>query len=94
MTNKDKKLIDWFLGDGVGLSSKAIVAFFLDLDYEILFDYPRDKGDRKRCIDLLKIRKDWFEKIDKMKNLNMMWFEEIELIKKEFNNYDQERENF
>lgn len=47
-----KSIINWLLLGNTGASSRYLLATHLGLPQD--YYYPRDKGDRRRCIQLLK----------------------------------------
>lgn len=81
-----RELINWLLSDDTGISSKNICKAMLGLgdDNEFLMA-PSDRGDRERCIRLLKIMPNWFDRLEGMKMLGGDWIEQIDLIIKEYN---------
>lgn len=101
MTDKQyKKLLEWVIGDDYGLSSQAIVRFMLGIGPKRSFyDYPADSADRGRCIRLLNLVPEWWDRLDEMKDTPKArvyiwrdgklvtydegWEEQIPLIKKE-----------
>lgn len=77
------RLVDWFVNGDVGTSSKNIVIHMLNLEGSGIFP-PFDKWDRLRCIKLLKLFPEWYERLGEMTDYQG-WDTQIDLIKEEFN---------
>lgn len=92
------KIIDWATGDDHGVSSEAIVCFMLGIERS-RYGHPSDADDRGRCIRLLNLVPEWWDRLDEMAVLPKSrchyvekdgfkirlegWEEQIPLIKKE-----------
>ena len=98
MDKKDYlKIIEWATGDDTGASSKALCRFMLGLEHD--GSVPSDAGDRGRCIRLLDLIPEWWDRLDEVASLPSHevvvisskeigremrgWKEQIPLIKKE-----------
>ena len=96
------KIIEWATGDDTGASSNALCRFMLGLTNRAAsFDCPSDADDRGRCIRLLNLIPEWWDRLDEMAilpsvNVNVFtgkgievreqgWKEQIPLIRKEAN---------
>ena len=95
----EDRLIKWLLGDDTGASSKAICKFMLGIPDEWNYSPPMDSGDRGRCIRLLNLIPEWWDRLDEMakipsrkvfqlsgKNSGVIsqgWAEQIPLIREE-----------
>ena len=91
------KLIDWATGDDTGSSSEALCRFMLGLEPGGWgFQAPSDADDRGRCIRLLNLVPEWWDRLDEMAEIpgskvltfehgevERGWKEQIPLIKKE-----------
>lgn len=94
------KIIEWATGDDTGVSSKALCRFMLGLTNRAAsFDCPSDADDRGRCIRLLNLIPEWWDRLDEMAVLPSVnvsvfilgaievqpqgWREQIPLIRKE-----------
>lgn len=94
------KLITWATGDDTGMSSNALCRWMLDLKpCQYGYSAPSDAGDRGRCIRLLNLMPEWWDRLDEMAkipsskvtffNKNGMgtreegWKEQIPLIREE-----------
>ena len=88
------KIIVWALGDDTGMSSKAICRFMLGIKGD--YSAPSDADDRGRCIRLLNLVPEWWDRLDEMAEIpgtkvltfehgevERGWKEQIPLIKKE-----------
>lgn len=78
-----KKVIEWLVSDDTGMSSISIVIHMLDIR-STKNSYPHDVWDRGRCVRLLKIFPQWHKRLDEM-SVYTGWADQVELIKKEFN---------
>ena len=60
-----KKIIEWATGKDTGASSVALCRFMLGIkdDY---YQYPIDSDDRGRCIRLLNMVPEWWNRLDEM----------------------------
>ena len=77
------KIIQWFLSNKDGVSSQGICSYMLGLDCYWGTQPPSDKGDRARCIKLLKLVPEFYRRINEMREINKEWDEQITLIQKE-----------
>lgn len=97
-----KNVTDWATSDDTGSSSMAMCRFMLGLPpKDGYYSHPYDAGDRGRCIRLLNLIPEWWDRIDEMAALpthksymfsngkitikESGWREQIPLIKKEAN---------
>ncbi len=95
-----KNVIDWATGNDTGASSNAICRFMLGLAPKNgYYSHPHDYPDRGRCIRLLNLVPEWWDRIDEMAALPTQkynvysngkmtveesgWEQQIPLIKKE-----------
>lgn len=93
-----KKAIDWATGHDTGSSSAALCRFMLGLKPASNWEYeaPSDADDRGRCIRLLNLIPEWWDRLDEMAEIpgrkvltfakgevERGWKEQIPLIKKE-----------
>ena len=101
--NKEEllKIIEWAIGDDTGISSKALCRHMLGIYPEQRNHAPSDADDRGRCIRLLNLIPEWWDRLDEMKmfpsseityfkNNQVLtrqegWKEQIPLIRKEAN---------
>ena len=81
INKKTLELIKWLTSDDTGMSSLSIVRYM----FGITGDYfpPSDKWDRGCCIRALNTTPDWWDRLDRMKNISEDWSKQIELIKEE-----------
>lgn len=64
------KIIDWATGDDTGVSSEALCRFMLGLKpSHYVFSEPSDEDDRGRCIRLLNLVPEWWDRLDEMVSL-------------------------
>ncbi len=91
------KIVVWALGEDTGMSSKAICRFMLGITGD--YPPPSDADDRGRCIRLLNLIPEWWDRLDEMAEIpgtkvivwsdgldgvvERGWKEQIPLIKKE-----------
>ena len=78
----NKELLKWLLSDDTGVSSITLCGYMLGIEPSWK-NSPSDKGDRGRCIRMLKTTPEWIDRLDEMKKEGVGWGEQIELIKKE-----------
>jgi len=86
MKNKHIRIIEWSTGDDTGLSSQAICRYMLGIKTKTRWhdhNAPSDASDRGRCIRLLNLVPEWWDRIDEMRGLSQKWSEQITLIKNE-----------
>jgi len=83
-SDKYFKIIKWLLGGDTGASSEAICAYMLGLK-PANFGYmaPSDKGDRGRCIRLLNLFPEWWDRLYEMSDISEYWDEQIPIIESE-----------
>jgi hypothetical protein len=102
------KIIRWATGDDTGLSSTALCRFMLGLPSIRNYPPPSDADDRGRCIRLLNLVPEWWDRLDEMAKLPSRrvhyfgsngggvrtegWEEQIPLIKKEGGRTSQNEE--
>lgn len=80
-------LLDWVSGDNTGASSKVIFRFMLGLPPTSHGkSAPSDKADRARCITLLDIKPDWWDRLDELRLLSKDWNKQVDLILEEKRN--------
>lgn len=94
------KIVDWATGDDTGVSSEALCRFMLGLKLGHWSNSaPSDAADRGRCIRLLNLIPEWWDRLDEMSKIpsrevniwskkglevrNEGWKEQIPLIKQE-----------
>jgi hypothetical protein len=86
MNNEEKlkKLIEWATGDDRGTSSVALLRHMMGFEPKS-FDWtgPCDEDDRGRCIRLLNLIPEWWERLEEMANVSEYWAEQIPLIRAE-----------
>ncbi|CAB4120794.1 hypothetical protein UFOVP5_31 [uncultured Caudovirales phage] len=68
--SKERKLIEWLLGDDTGTSSKAVAAW-LGVGQR-LRSFPSDGGDFGRCWRLLELM-EWFDRVPELAEINGHW---------------------
>lgn len=69
MTNETLlKIIDWSTSENTGMSSKALCRFMLGIRASSNWGYPApsDADDRSRCIRLLNLVPEWWDRLDEM----------------------------
>ncbi len=91
---RDASLRHWVDGN-IGVSSKAIFLWMSAGRIPGVFEAPSDKGDRGRCIVLLKARPEWIPRLKEIESLHLTgisngekvepWNEQIPLILEEIN---------
>lgn len=80
---KERELIEWATGDDTGSSSKYLCRFMLGLVKTSIEERsPYDADDRGRCIRLLNLKPEWWNRLDELSNYPG-WKEQIPLIRKE-----------
>ncbi len=93
MKEKDLvKLLDWATGDDTGISSNAICRHMLGYEKAGGWGWnmaaPSDSGDRGRCIRLLNLIPQWWDRLYELEDYGISWTEQIKLLEKERKNYD------
>lgn len=95
-----QKIIEWATGDDTGTSSKFLCRYMLGLEPNKWgMSCPSDASDRGRCIRLLNLIPEWWDRLDELANLPSRvviyysgkgirtneegWKEQIPLIRKE-----------
>lgn len=58
------KIIEWATGDDTGTSSKALCRFMMGIPGD--YQPPSDADDRGRCIRLLNLVPEWWDRLDEM----------------------------
>ena len=78
-------MVEWCLGNDTGVSSERIMRHMLGLGSSPQWGDlpPSDEWDRGRCIRLLNLFPEWWDRLDEMRTLNISWNEQIDLIWKE-----------
>jgi hypothetical protein len=66
-TEQIKKIVDWATSHDTGSSSITLCRFMLGLSHE--GDYPFDASDRGRCIRLLNLIPEWWDRLDEMASI-------------------------
>lgn len=98
LEKEQMKVIEWLLGDDTGSSSMTLCRHMLGIKGQ-RFSYPHDSADRGRCIRLLNLIPEWWDRLDEMAELHSSavlvigkngfeskesgWKEQIPLIKAE-----------
>lgn len=87
---RDKSLANWVLNH-VGVSSKAIFAYMVLGEVPKPWCCPSDDSDRGRCVELLRARPEWIERLSEIENVYIdgtrngkkatQWNEQIPLIR-------------
>lgn len=68
------KVIEWFIGDDTGLSSKSIAAHMCGVDVGKYIDYPpADPADLGRCLRLLELFPEWKQRMPEMASVSKNW---------------------
>ncbi|MES2224978.1 MAG: hypothetical protein V4478_03250 [Patescibacteria group bacterium] len=75
-------VVGWLLSDDTGTSSKALCRHMLGIKGDHCA--PSDQGDRGRCIRLLKMVPQWFDRLNEM-SMYPDWREQVMLIQGEMN---------
>lgn len=101
MNNKELlKITEWATGTDTGLSSRSLCRFMLGIPADNWgYEAPYDADDRGRCIRLLNLIPEWWDRLDELTKLpskesNLLsakgieivqrgWKEQIPLIRKE-----------
>ena len=85
---RNKRIVAWATGDDTGMSSNTVLRFMsgLELSNIQICLPPSDAGDRGRCIRLLNLFPEWWDRLDEMRGLSDEWNEQIDLIKQEKDN--------
>lgn len=65
------KIIDWATGEHTGMSSKALCRKMLGIRASSNWGYPApsDASDRGRCIRLLNLIPEWWDRLDEMASI-------------------------
>ncbi len=96
---ENRTALEWALSDDTGMSSEALARHMLGFNHYGHYPAPSDKDDRGRCIRLLNLIPEWWDRLDEMaqypsgnltyfKNGKVLtrkegWTEQIPLIRKE-----------
>lgn len=82
MTNKQRiALLNWATGDDTGVSSEVLLRHMLGLKQHHWGNLsPTDSADRGRCIRLLNIIPEWWDRLDELPE---NWKEQIKLMRTE-----------
>lgn len=75
------RLVPW-IDENVGSSSTALFLYMTANSLPHSFEAPSDRGDRARCIALLRAFPEWIERLDELSGQGR-WSEQIPLIKEE-----------
>ena len=96
------KIIEWATGDDTGISSMALCRHMLGIYPEQRNHAPSDADDRGRCVRLLNLIPEWWDRLDEMAEIpgtkvltfqhgeiERGWKEQIPLIKAERNKHSK-----
>lgn len=73
MKTVEQRLIEWFVSDDTGSSSKAIAAHMTGTKAKYGMDYPSDPSDLGRCLRLLEKIPEWKGRISEMAHHSPGW---------------------
>ena len=59
------KIIEWATGEDTGTSSEFLCRFMLGISLNRI-SIPSDRGDRGRCIRLLNLVPEWWDRLDEL----------------------------
>ncbi len=76
------KLLNWATGDDTGVSSEYLMRYMLGFEVKA-YCAPSDQWDRERCIRLLNIIPEWWDRIEEVRE---SWGEHVDLLIQERTN--------
>ena len=65
-TERYRTIIEWALGEDTGRSSKALARHMVGIKNVSRHSAPSDSDDRGRCIRLLNLIPEWWDRLDEM----------------------------
>lgn len=84
IAERESKIINWATGDDTGVSSKAIMRHMSGQEPQHPWGFmpPADSADRGRCIRLLNLFPEWWDRLDEMLQYRG-WQGQVPMIKEQ-----------